>query len=259
MYRNAVEQLSGIERVFNNLIQPLKYFKKLNILPIELIEEEIEAKYFTKEDLYMSNIKIFENKYLLYSIDAWSLKVPNDFYNVNDTFDFHNILLNRFSEIYNIDTELLSKHSVINDIISNLDKYKDNGVLDKYLYNNLYNQILEHFNKKYQAITDKANEYMNSINYKIKLDDLQAGMCIKFPNDCYYDNMWIKKICDKTIKYTYSYDDYSSDFYRIIKKEKLHLMLNRWSNYKVHKIDNNNVYNIFGTYLYDEDNNLILE
>jgi len=258
---NAVEKLLVIERVFDNLIQPLNYFKKFNILPIELIEEEIEAKYFTKEDLYMSNMKIFKKKYLLLPISPHSLFSPCLYDNSepilpNSFSNIESILLNRFSEIYNIDTELLSKHSVINDIISNLDKYKDNGVLDKYLYNNLYNQILEHFNKKYQAITDKANEYMNSINYKIKLDDLHAGMCIKFTDISM--EIWIKKICAKTIKYGCDYDYYCSDYKNIIKKEKLEYYMNIHT-YKVYKIDNSNIHNIFGTYLYDEDNNLILE
>tara|TARA_R110002153_G_scaffold86672_4_gene215117 strand:+ start:893 stop:1648 length:756 start_codon:yes stop_codon:yes gene_type:complete len=248
---NAVEKLLVIERVFDNLIQPLNYFKKFNILPIELIEEEIEAKYFTKEDLYMSNLKIFKKKYRLLPIDPYSLIIPCLYGNIES------ILLNRFSEIYNIDTTLLCKYSLIKDIIANLDKYKNNGVLDKYLYNNLYNQIIEHFNKLYQKYNNKATEYMKQPKYNIKLDDLHAGMCIKFPNT-YMDEIWIKKICAKTIKYGRDYDYYCSDYKNIIKKEKLEYYMNIHT-YKVYKIDNSNIHNIFGTYLYDEDNNLVLE
>ena len=257
---NAVEKLLVIERVFDNLIQPLNYFKKFNILPIELIEEEIEAKYFTKEDLYMSNMKIFKKKYLLQPIDPHSLFtpcydnsepiLPNSFGNIKS------ILLNRFSEIYNIDTTLLDKYSVIKDIIANLDKYKNNGVLDKYLYNNLYNQIIKRFNNYIKSITILATEYMNNKNFKIKLDDLHAGMCIKFTDISM--EIWIKKICAKTIKYGCDYDYYCSDYKNIIKKEKLEYYMNIHT-YKVYKIDNSNIHNIFGTYLYDEDNNLVLE
>ncbi len=254
MTSNDVEKKIKIERQFDKLKQPLNYFKKLNILPIELIEEEIEEKYFTREDLYMSNIKIFKNNNILHPISNYSLRYP---WSGND---LRYTLLYSFGEVYNIDINLLDKHNVLNDILLNLDKYKDNGVLVKCLYDCLYKQILECFNKKYEEITRRANEYMNTKNYKIKLDDLQADMYIKFsevPAVGWHHlyNLWIKKICSKTIKYTEYYD---SDNIRLIKKQTLQDMFNS-CNYRVYKIDKNNIHNIFGTYLYDEDNNLILE
>jgi len=143
MTLNDAEEKIKINRLFDKLKQPLNYFKKLNILPIELIEEEIEKKYFTREDLYMSNIKIFQNPNILHPLsknDPWSCN------------SIRRILLrfNYFSEVYNINNKnLLDKHNILNDIILNLDKYKDNRVLDKCLYDCLYKQILEFFNKKY--------------------------------------------------------------------------------------------------------------
>jgi len=234
---------SEINNFMESLILPYQYFKKLNILPINMIEEEMD-KYFDIKHLLLENY--FNLPYILKTqVKLYELPISN-------------ITLDNYSKFYNnfplhlITDNCGGERPIKEDIIKNLDKF--NNVLEESDYcvwtNRIFNMVetifytnlrkTEKFIKEYEEhnkLIEKTLEQQRA--GKIPFEELVEGDIIDFE----YNNrlgdgklpVYKYKLLQKCFKtYKFIEVDIDTPKNRIVKIEKLKLKL-QTNNYVVHK------------------------
>ena len=202
-YQNKInqqqEKLDMVYQTINNFKMPYKYFKKLNILPLDIVEGEID-KYFDITTLILENYQ--EAKEI-------NCKIKYMYENyVIDEYLRHNFLkyYNNFPyELFNN-----NNHSLYEFINSNYKKYKEANVItpliDKYIRENLdntINNIISNQTNKIKNITQQIIEIEKNKKYKIPIHKFPIDsklLITHYPYSCYSDII-IVKICKKIIKY----------------------------------------------------------
>jgi len=136
----------------NGLIVPYKYFKKLNILPLNLVEGEMD-KHF---DIHRNLLEDYENLpyYILKFVKLYE-------------FPISKLTLMNYSKYYNdfpihlITDNCGAERPIKEDIIKNLDKFE--SVLDKSDYcvwtNRLYNIVESLYQQNYKGLTQLVQVY----------------------------------------------------------------------------------------------------
>lgn len=191
----------------NGLIVPYRYFKKLNILPLNIVEGEMD-KHF---DIHRNLLADYENLpyYILQFVKLYEFPITK-------------LTLMNYSKYYNnfplqlITDNCGGERPIKEDIIKNLDKFEN--VLDKSDYcvwtNRLYNIVEGLYKQNYKNLTHLVNLYNE--NEKLveenrnRTKKLEAGMIVMFDNSKFRDigyhkyrennNLLITKFCAKTVK-----------------------------------------------------------
>jgi len=219
-----------IKEFMESLIIPYKYFKKLHILPINMVEEEID-KYFDIKHILLENYFYLPN--IIYkNVKIYELIISNW------TLDNYSKYYNNFPLKYMIDN--YSDRPIKEDIIKNLDKY--NTVLDEQDYlswtNKIYNTVNTIFNTN-KKDTQYLIEQYDTLNKKIEqgilkkkaVDKLVVGDIVKFAQPCrlgasrlYVDKYKVIKLNPKTIKFVeLLYNDNREGQNRLVKYDMLRL------------------------------------
>ena len=197
------EDLDMFYQTINNFKMPYKYFKKLNILPLDIVENEID-KYFDITTLLLENFS--EAKHISYHIQFM--------YEGNG---IHQDLIPNLLKYYNnIPYELFKDYSIGKYIMNNYKKYKEANVITPTIdiqireeLDNIINDriILKNTNTiKYhtqQIIEAEANK-----KYKIPVRRFPHNsklLITQYPNSR-YSEIIIVKICKKIIKYENRYN-----------------------------------------------------
>ena len=206
------ENLDMFYQTINNFKMPYKYFKKLNILPLDIVENEID-KYFDITTLILENFS--EAKHISYKLEY-----------LFKTSYINEELKNNFCKYYNyIPINLLVDYSLEDYIINNYKKYKKANVITptidiemrEKLDNEINNIIL--FNKntiKYH--TQQIIEIEDRKKYKIPVHRFPIDsklLITEYPN-CRYNDIIIVKICKKIIKY--------QDYNRVFRQVKIEIL-----------------------------------
>jgi len=198
------EKSSVITEFMNSIILPYKYFKKLNILPLNIVEGEIDKHFQT-------NRILLENYYNIPSIiklDKFDLPISNN--TITNYCKFYN----------NIPVSVINKITLRYDIFNNINKYEniiDSGdytLWTNRLYNNLQAKYFE-IKKNLTKLVKEFNELEDKINQEqeeAQQVDLKPDMVIRFCPTIFgnlkYKNIFknkyfdfkIIKICPKSIK-----------------------------------------------------------
>lgn len=201
------ENLDMIYQSINNFKMPYKYFKKLNILPLNIVEGEID-KYFDITTLILENFS--EAKHISFEL-TYLYKNSN----INDE------LKNNFCKYYNnIPINLLVDYSLEDYIINNYKKYKEANVitpiidneirekLDDTIYNNIILRKTNNIKYNTQQLIEAEERELNNKKYKIPVHrfPVDSKLLITSNPDNYYSNIIIVKICKKIIKYQVGYN-----------------------------------------------------
>ena len=236
----CAENCKEIKEFMESLIIPYKYFKKLHILPINMVEEEID-KYFDIKHILLENYFYLPN--IIYKrVKIYELIISNW------TLDNYSKYYNNFPLKYMIDN--CSDRPIKEDIIKNLDKY--NTVLDELDYlnwtNKIYNTVITVFNTNKKDIQYLTEQYDN-LNKKIEegilkkkaVDKLVVGDIIKFESNnrlgegklLVYEYK-VLKLNPKTIKFVeiLSPNCLNTPKNRLVKYDMLRLIFTN-SNYEV--------------------------
>jgi len=237
----CAENCKEIKEFMESLIIPYKYFKKLHILPINMVEEEID-KYFDIKHILLENYFYLPN--IIYKrVKIYELIISNW------TLDNYSKYYNNFPLKYMIDN--CSDRPIKEDIIKNLDKY--NTVLDELDYlnwtNKIYNTVITVFNTNKKDIQYLTEQYDN-LNKKIEegilkkkaVDKLVVGDIIKFESNnrlgegklLVYEYK-VLKLNPKTIKFVeiLSPNCLNTPKNRLVKYDMLRLIFTN-SNYEVY-------------------------
>jgi len=201
------ENCGTITDYMNGLIVPYRYFKKLNILPLNIVEGEMD-KHF---DIHRNLLEDYENLpyYILKFVKLYE-------------FPISKLTLMNYSKYYNnfplhlITDNCGCERPIKVDIMKTLDKCEN--VLDKSDYcvwtNRLYNIVEGLYEDNYKKLTHMVNLYNE--NEKLveentnRIKKLEAGMIVMFDNSKFRDigyykywennNLLITKFCAKTVK-----------------------------------------------------------
>tara|TARA_R100000988_G_scaffold84788_1_gene47773 strand:+ start:104 stop:886 length:783 start_codon:yes stop_codon:yes gene_type:complete len=201
------EELDMVYQTINNFKIPYKYFKKLNILPLDIVEGEID-KYFDITTLLLENYQ--EAKQIDCSL--------NCLYHSN--YSMPQELEDNFNKYHNDLPKYLTHNSTLVEcIIVNYKKYKEVNVITpsvdikirERLDNNINNIILRRTkNIKFntQKLIEAEERELNNKKYKIPVRRFPIDsrlLITDYPND-YYNDIIIVKICKKIIKYQNQYN-----------------------------------------------------
>jgi len=223
-YKNKLiqsqEELDEVYENINNFKIPYKYFKKLNILPLDIVEGEID-KYFDITTLLIENFS--EAKH----IDC-KIKYLYDDCNIVD--DLKPNLLKYYN---NFPCELLnnSNYNFYNFIMNNYKKYKEANVITPCIDMDIRGKLVDIINNNILRKTNNIKfntqhlieaEARNKYRIPVRRFPIDSQLLItEYPN-CYYSEIIIVKICKKIIKY----QDRHSPVVRQMKIEKLEDYLN---------------------------------
>jgi hypothetical protein len=233
-------ETSEINKFMESLILPYQYFKKLNILPFNMVEEEMD-KYFDIKHLLLQNY--FNLPYVLKrSIKLYELPISN-------------ITLDNYSKYYNnfplhLITDNCGERPIKEDIIKNLDKF--NNVLEESDYcvwtNRIFNMVetLFHTNlRKTEKFIKEYEEHNKLIERQLQqtkksVDNLVVGDIIEFENgnrlgEGVYGIFKYKvlKLNPKTIKFVELLHDNSECKNRVVKYDRLRVIFQN-NNYEVY-------------------------
>ena len=237
----CAENCKEIKDFMESLIIPYKYFKKLHILPLNMVEEEID-KYFDIKHM------LLENYFCLPTIIYKKVKIYELLIS-KYTLDNYSKYYNNFPLKYMID--MCGDRPIKEDIIKNLDKY--NTVLDEQDYSSwkykIYNTVKTVFNNNKKQCDDLIEQY-DTLNKKIEegilkkkaVDKLVVGDIIKFESNnrlgegklLVYEYK-VLKLNPKTIKFVeiVSPNCLNTPKNRLVKYDMLRLIFQN-SNYEVY-------------------------
>ena len=247
---NDQEEIDIIYQSINTFKLPYKYFKKFNILPLNLVEGEID-KYFTIETLILENYS--EAKHISSEMD----------YNLR--YSRCKKLEESFMKYYNnIPYEFIKENNLLYKIISNhYTEYKQLKIINSEVDNNLQLKVRELIDNTINKHKQKINSNIEIISIKteelrqleqekeagkkyfLPINSWVSDMILKFPNeeDYYLDHIKIVKVCNKVVKYT---NRYITDKVRQIKKtelqDKLNYSISKWKGYRLMTEDESNYY-----------------
>ena len=228
----------------NNFKMPYKYFKKLNILPLYIVEGEID-KYFDITILLLENYEEAEHIHNLY-LEKHLHSVINEEVRSN------------FCKYYNnIPMSVLSTNWLDFEIMENYKKYKEANIITpsvdiifRELTDATLNQIVLNTTDNIKYYTQQVIEVEENKKYRIPVR--------RFPNDSrllitnhpnhYYSELIIVKICKKIIKFQHRHNG----FVRQMKITQLETFLDKEDYKLVDSFDRQT------RYCLDDDDNIFL-
>jgi hypothetical protein len=203
------EKLDMVYQSINNFTMPYKYFKKLNILPLDIVEGEMD-KYFDIITLLLENFS--EAKHIDYRIQFM--------YEGGIGNGIHQDLIPNLLKYYNnFPLELFSNYKISDYIMNNYKKYKEANVITPIIDNEireeldniLTNKIISAKKNTIKYHTHQIIEEEGKTLYKIPIDKLPPNSKLTFDGGnlhCMnYNNIYIIKVCNKIIKYKNFKDD----------------------------------------------------
>lgn len=261
-YNNIEERINKVQSHINYLQTPYKYFKYLNILPVDLFEAEIEPRFELDILLFndlLDNHNILPTYYLidnLYREFLETLHWNNAFKN----------LINSYAEAHNIyNSDLIDKKQFINyfinggssmfyklEYIDNFDELYFDLIANLYFK---YKQGVIHRENRLFELKNEIENFDDNEQYKIPIDRIpEKSKLIIYNNNggsCEYN---IIRVCNKIVKID------CDIFNKIVhwKKSVLIDLLDNCAYYKVHSCYNDIFSEITGTY-YMDGNRLCLE
>lgn len=223
--------INAMYDTINSYLLPYKYFKKMNILPLNIVEGEID-KYFDIKDLLLENYKCI-HYHQIRDDDDDNIDINNFEYNllckytlprlIDDAFHFIYIdsymndddeTLINFSKIYNIPKKFLNTHSVNSELVKNFKYYNDKKIIDankiKTLKNSLDNKIKAYIDTKrcYNEKNERVNnEIKNLLKNKVPIENFPKEIkklttyFISRYDIIQYDIYYDVKFCKKVVKY----------------------------------------------------------
>ena len=201
------EELDMIYQTINNFKMPYKYFKKLNILPLDIVEGEIH-KYFDITTLLLENFS--EAKHISHGC----LRL------IFEQIGIHEDLKPNLLKYYNnFPSELFNNYYIDDYIMNNYKKYKEANVITPIIDNQIREELDNIINNKTISITNtiiyqtqqliEAEEReLNNNKYKIPVRRFphNSKLLITGNYDSYYCEIIIVKVCKKIIKYENRYN-----------------------------------------------------
>ena len=210
--------INAMYDTINSYLLPYKYFKKMNILPLNIVEGEID-KYFDIKDLLLENYKCI-HYHQIRDDDDDNVDINNFEYNLLCEYTlprliddaFHSIYINsymndddetliNFSKIYNIPKKFLDTHKVNSELVKNFKYYNDKKIIDANKIKTLKNSL----DNKIKAYIDTKRCYNNIYDNKIELIKLYLKDRVSIEN--------LPKNIKKLTTYFIGYDDIRSDDY----------------------------------------------
>lgn len=237
------EKLEIIYDTINETKLPYKYFKKFNLISMDVIEEHID-KYFDIKTLLLENFRnikhislsIYEENKLF-----WKNTLPKN-------------ILYQISQHHNIPLEFLNNDTITTGILNNFIYYQQ--LIPNTTINEWKNKLYDKIEDTIEDITENIIDYDKKIRYiengKIPIDKfpINCKLCINSNFDKEYDGIKIIKICKKIVKYQNSYNP----VVRQMKITTLQRILDR-HNYYLYSDDSYNR----GKYFMDEDGKIYLD
>jgi len=265
-YNNIEERINKVQSHINYLQTPYKYFKYLNILPVDLFEAEIEPRFELDILLFndlLNNYNILPTYYLIDNLYREFLEILH----WNNSFKK---LINSYAETHNIyNSDLIDKKQFINyfingggsmfyklEYINNFDEIYFDLITNLYLK---YKQGVIHRENRLFELKNEIEKFDDNEKYKIPLDKIPEKSKIIFYhpiNKCKQCEFYVIKTCKQIVKVV------KDGVRRNFKKTEINDLLNNNVVYKVYRSCNINhnysVYDIEGTY-YMDGNRLCLE
>jgi len=263
--RNKIDKY---EEHINYLRLPYKYFKFLNILPVDLCETHIKPYLKLSIQLYrhlcINTRLIIESPEYLYNTSSYIIQ----FYTcirqkLKSTCNIMNELLIAYCNKHKIDCAIIDKSKFVEHFGYDMKFYTLNYIQK---FDQLHIQ-LSHF--VYDIFINEYNKLKNDIEiFEAKLLDTISLQCYRIPirylpNNCFIElvysmsdvpkYIYVKKICKKIIKFekTFNWPISQKTF------EEFENIVTQANHYKVYKIDKEN--NKIGTYYIDTTNNIHLQ
>jgi len=208
---NELQKQHNINQYNKSLKAPYEYFKKLNILPVSLVEGEMD-KYFTFNELLFEDFKDYncignKNKKWPYT---WLCPIfYQDLYDTVKKYFNYNWARLDYCESKNIPLELICHYTF-------KDYYRDIRRLWKVVSENIkndfksdliynYDSNISSLNKTIDKLQHKQKGYIKAQKYKIPVDKLPPNSLleIEYNSNSYsrYNEIIILKVCNKIIKY----------------------------------------------------------
>jgi len=248
-----------------SLKAPYEYFKKLNILPLNIVEGELD-KYFTFNELLFEDFKdyncignkTYEWEYSYVPVD-WDC--PIFYKNLYDTvrryYNYNDAKI-EYCESKNIPQELISVYNFTTYFsdITDLWKIFSENIKNDFKYDLIYNynSNVSSLNKNILELQNKQKKLINAEKYKIPVDKLppNSQLEIEYNSSYYsrYNEIIILKVCNKIIKYMenqFGYDTIEEQLnsltktLRQVKKDRLKNELEN-NLYKLKDYDSNKYY-----------------
>jgi hypothetical protein len=206
-----LEKKHNINQYNKSLKAPYEYFKKLNILPVSLVEGEMD-KYFTFEELLFEDFKDYNcigNKNYSWPY-TWLCPIfYQNLYNSVKTYFNYNDAKIEYCESKNIPQELITLYNFKSYFapIQMLWKIVSENIKNEFksdlIYN--YNTNIKNLNNTIEELANKQKGYIKALKYKIPVDKLppNSQLEIEYDKNSYsrYDEIIILKVCNKIIKY----------------------------------------------------------
>lgn len=255
-----LEKKDNIIKYNNSLKAPYEYFKKLNILPVSLVEGEMD-KYFTFDKLLFEDFKDYNcigNKNYSWPytwLCPYFYKILYD--SVKQYFNYNDAKI-EYCESKNIPQELISVYnftryfSDITDLWKIFSENIKEQFKDDLIYN--YDTNISRLNNTIKDLQDKQKGYIKAQKYLIPLDKIPpySQLEIEYNTDSYsrYSEIIIIKVCDKIIKYIeeqYGYntiEEQLNSLTRKLRQVKKDRLKNELENnlYKLKDYDSNKYY-----------------
>ncbi len=177
-----------IQDYMRDLILPYNYFKKLNILPLDIVEGEMDKHFNIRRRLLETEDNIprcaITNIY-------WEVSISQQ--TIDNFYKYHN----------NFPKDLITTFEIKKTMITNLDKYEK--LLDNEDFENWGDYVYNHIDNSYKFIRSNIKKMVNELkNIDINKQDLvpvehwRDGYM--FYSHIYPDGVRIVKNCDKIIK-----------------------------------------------------------
>jgi hypothetical protein len=206
-----LQKQHNINQYNKSLKAPYEYFKKLNILPVSLVEGEMD-KYFTFNELLFEDFKDFNcigNKYYSWPYTWLCPQFYQDLYvSVKKYYNYNDAKI-EYCESKNIPQELISVYNFKSYFapIQMLWKVVSEEIKDDFKYDLIYNYNtnIKSLNNTIEELANKQKGYIKAQKYKIPVDKLPPNSQLKIEyNSSYYsryNEIIILKVCNKIIKY----------------------------------------------------------
>ena len=259
-----LQKRDNIIKYNNSLKAPYEYFKKLNILPLNIVEGELD-KYFGFDELLFEDFKDYNfigNKTYVceYTNVTFDLDCPifyENLYNTVRRFYNYNDAKIEYCESKNIPQELITLYNFREyySDITELWKIVSENIKNDFKYDLIYNydSNISSLNKTIDELQNKQKRYNKNQKYLIPVDKIppysQLELEGEYNHSQDYHNIVIIKVCNKIIKHIQIGNDtliplqQLLDFYRLkqVKKDML-LWYMENNSYKVKNYQRNKYY-----------------
>jgi len=193
---NNINNIKIIKDKVSHLLMPVRYFKKLNILPRSLVDEEIINKNFDEKWLHKTYFETNNNCH-----------IKNEYHIIYDDYiKYYRSKLNEVLEYNNFPINSRVEYVISKrDFIINFDIYVKEINFDLSPY---YIRYFE--NRVYELITEYTNR-IDKLTNGLTIEDLQK--LTEFENVVFKNRFSVDfssvlvKICPKTIKWRYINDN----------------------------------------------------